>query len=124
MQTTNKNNQQPPLRSLLTNSNQVDRGWTLKNIIYCKIVFVYLLYVLKRERERVTKTLRKKVLKNAVQTIIKVVIKTTIISNTKIPTKMTSRTRDYAIPIQSKAFPLRKIQIRNNDVTNSRICKP
>jgi len=63
-------------------------------------------------------------LKNSAQTIIKIVIKTTIISNTKIPTKMTSRASGYANPIQSKALPLRKIQIQNNDVTNSRLCTP
>jgi len=105
MQTTNENKQRTKLRSLLKNPIQVKRSWTLKNIIYCTIAFVYLLYF--DAKERVTKTLRKTVVKNAIRIRIKIITITTIISNTKTSIKVTSRTRDCATHI----LAIRKIQI-------------
>ena len=58
---------------------------------------MYLLYF--DAKERVTKTLRKTIVKNAIRIRIKIIIKTTLISNTKISIKVTSRTRDCAIHI-------------------------
>jgi len=54
MQTTHENNQRTKIRSLLTNPSEVKRSQTFKNIIYYKIVFVYLLYY--DAKERVTKS--------------------------------------------------------------------
>jgi len=95
-------------------SSQVQRNRTLKNIIYCAIVFACLLYY--DTKGRVTEIFRKTLMKNAVKILLKIPIKTIIISNTKISTKITSHIRGCAISMQSYSFPLRKIQIQSNDV--------